>query len=74
MIVAVSGALCGLRAEAAIGVAGYLAGFLWAVRPLAQVARAKAPAAYATWSVMAAVIWLFGSLPGLVVVLVGSPT
>lgn len=74
VIVAVSGALFGLRAVAAIGVAGYLAGFLWAVRPLAQVARAKAPAAYATWSVMAAVIWLFGSLPGLVVVLVGSPT
>jgi nitrite reductase (NO-forming) len=70
----VTGALCGLQAVAAIGVAGYLTGFLWAVRPLAQVARAKAPAAYATWSVMAAVVWLFGSLLGLVIVLAASPT
>jgi nitrite reductase (NO-forming) len=74
VVIAMSGALCGLQAVAAIGVAGYLAGFLRALRPLAQVARAKAPAAYATWSVMAAVAWLFGSLAGLFCVLVSSPT
>jgi nitrite reductase (NO-forming) len=74
VVIAVTGALCGLQAVAAIGVAGYLAGLLRAVRPLAQVARAKAPAAYATWSVMASVVWLIGSLLGLVVVLAGSPT
>jgi nitrite reductase (NO-forming) len=74
VVIAVAGALCGLQAVAAVGVAGYLTGYLWAVRPLAQVARVKAPAAYATWSVMASLVWLFGSLLGLVIVLLGSPT
>ncbi|MBE3076673.1 MAG: hypothetical protein IMZ75_17370 [Actinobacteria bacterium] len=74
LVVTVTGALCGLQTLAAIGVATYLGGVLWAVRPLAQVARNKAPSAYATWSVMAAVIWLVGSLLGLVTVLVSSPT
>jgi nitrite reductase (NO-forming) len=74
LVITVTGALCGLQPMAAIGVAGYLAGFLWAVRPLAKVARAKAPAAFATWSVMASVTWLFVSLLGLVGVLAGSPT
>ena len=74
VVVTVTGALFGMQALAAIGVAGYLAGVLWAARPLAQVARSKAPSAYATWSVMAAVIWLAGSLIGLVAVLLGSPT
>ena len=74
VVVTVTGALTGLQALAAVGAAAYLGGVLWAVRPLAQVARAKAPSAYATWSVMAAVVWLIGSLLGLVTVLVTSPT
>lgn len=74
VVVTVTGALFGLQALAAVGVAGYLAGVLWGARPLAQVARSKAPSAYATWSVMAAVIWLAGSLVGLVAVLLSSPT
>jgi len=74
VVMAVAGALCGLQALAAAGVAAYLGGVLWAVRPLSRLARAKPPAAYATWSVMAAVIWLMGSLLGLVTVLVISPT
>ena len=74
VVVTVAGALTGLQALAAVGAAAYLGGVLWAVRPLAQVTRAKAPSAYATWSVMAAVVWLIGSLLGLVVVLVTSPT
>jgi nitrite reductase (NO-forming) len=74
VVVAATGALAGWQALAAVGVAGYLGAVLWAVRPLAQVARAKAPSAYATWSVLAAVIWLVGSLLGLVTVLVASPT
>lgn len=72
--VTVTGALLGLQALAAAGVAAYLGGVLWAVRPLAEVARAKRPSAYATWSVMAAILWLIGSLLGLVAVLVISPT
>ncbi|MEO6143506.1 MAG: multicopper oxidase domain-containing protein [Dermatophilaceae bacterium] len=72
--VTVMGALVGVQALAALGVAGYLGGVIWAVRPLAQVARTKAPSAYATWSVMAAVIWLVGSLFGLVIALFTSPT
>jgi nitrite reductase (NO-forming) len=74
VVVIVVGALAGSQALAAVGAAAYLGGVLWAVRPLAQVARTKAPSAYATWSVMAAVVWLIGSLLGLVIVLVTSPT
>ena len=74
VVVTVAGALAGLQALAAVGAAAYLGGVLWAARPLAQVTRAKAPSAYATWSVMAAVVWLIGSLLGLVIVLVTSPT
>ena len=74
VVVTVTGALCGLQVLTAVGVAAYLGGVLWAVAPLARVARVKAPSAYATWSVMAAVIWLVGSLLGLVAVLLSSPT
>jgi nitrite reductase (NO-forming) len=74
VLVTVAGALCGLQMLAAVGAAGYLGGVLWAVRPLAQVARTKAPSAYSTWSVMAAVVWMVGSLVGLVSVLVSSST
>ncbi|MHB8274294.1 MAG: multicopper oxidase domain-containing protein [Dermatophilaceae bacterium] len=74
VVVTVAGALAGLQSLAAFGAAAYLGGVLWAVRPLAQVARTKAPSAYATWSVMAGVLWLVGSLLGLVTVLVSSPT
>jgi nitrite reductase (NO-forming) len=74
VVVAAGGALLGLQALAAVGAAGYLGGVLWAVRPMARVARNKAPSAYATWSVMAAVLWLIGSLLGLVTVLAVSPT
>ena len=72
--ITVTGALAGLQSLAAVGAAGYLVGVLWAVRPMAQVALTKTPSGYATWSVMAAVIWLAGSLLGLVAVFVTSPT
>jgi nitrite reductase (NO-forming) len=74
VVIAAAGALVGLQALAAAGVAGYLGGVLWAARPLATVARAKAPSAYATRSVMAAVIWLMAGLLGLFTVLVTSTT
>jgi nitrite reductase (NO-forming) len=74
VVVTVAGALAGQQTLAAVGAAAYLGGVLWAARPLAQVTRAKAPSAYATWSVMAGVLWLVGSLIGLVAVLVFSPT
>jgi len=74
VVVTVTGSLAGLQALAAAGVAAYLAGVLWAARPLARVARSKAPSAYATWSVMAAMLWLVWSLLGLVAVLLSSPT
>lgn len=74
VVIAVAGALLGLQTLAAVGAAAYLGGVLWAVRPLAEVALAKKPSAYATWSVMAAVIWLIGTLVGLVAILAVSPT
>jgi len=70
----VGGALVGLQTVAALGAATYLVAVLWAIRPMAQEARHKAPSAYATWSVMAGVVWLAGSLIGLVAVLLASPT
>lgn len=73
-VVTTAGTLAGRQAVAAIGVVGYLGGVLWAIRPLAKVTRTKAPSAYATWSVMAGVIWLVGALLGLAIVLVTSPT
>lgn len=74
VVVTAAAALAGSQALAGIGATAYLGGVLWAVRPLAHVARVKAPSGYATWSVMAAVAWLIGSLIGLVVVLVTSST
>ena len=74
VLIAAAGALAGSQALAAAGVAGYLGGVLWAARPLATVAAAKAPSAYATWSVMAAVIWLMASVLGLFTVLVTGAT
>jgi nitrite reductase (NO-forming) len=74
VVIAAAGALAGLQALAAAGVAGYLGGVLWAIRPIATVARVKVPSAYATWSVMAALIWLMASLLGLFTVLVTSAT
>jgi nitrite reductase (NO-forming) len=44
VVIAAAGALAGMQALAA-GVAGYLGGVQWATRPLATVARAKAPSA-----------------------------
>jgi nitrite reductase (NO-forming) len=70
----VTGALLGIQSLAAVGAAGYLGGVLWALRPLVQATRKKAPSAYATWSVMSALIWLIGSLLDLVIVLTISPT
>jgi nitrite reductase (NO-forming) len=67
-------ALAGLQLLAAVGAAAYLGGVLWAVRPLAQVARDKAPSAYATWSVMAGMIWFVASLLGLAIALATSAT
>src|SRR5674476_1344250 len=74
VVLAAAGALFGLQTLAAAGVAAYLGGVLWAIRPLAQVAHTKVPSAYATWSVMAALIWLVGSLLGLVTILANSST
>lgn len=74
VVLAVTGALCGWQGLAAAGVAAYLGGVLWALRPLVAVARAKRPSAYATWSAMAAMAWLVGVLAGLVILLAVSPT
>jgi nitrite reductase (NO-forming) len=74
VVVTVAGALIGLQLLAAVGVVAYLCGVLWALWPMAQVTRTKAPSAYATWSVMAGVLWLVGSLTWLAVVLATSPT
>jgi nitrite reductase (NO-forming) len=72
--VTAGGALAGLQGLAAAGAAAYLGGVLWACVPLAKVTRAKAPSAFATWSVMAGVLWLLACLLGLVAVLLTGAT
>ncbi len=52
---------------AAVGIVGYLVGLAVAAVPLAKEARAKPPAGYATYSVLAGVTWLVVGLVWLAV-------
>lgn len=65
LLVAAGAAAAGSLQLAAFGLLGYTAGLLLAARPMAHTARRKPPASYATWSVLAAVIWLLGCLVAL---------
>jgi nitrite reductase (NO-forming) len=55
-------------------VLGYLAGLVVAARPLVRAGRAKPPASFATWSVLAGFGWLIVSLVGLAGILVLAPS
>ncbi len=71
VVVAAGAALSGLQLLAALGVVGYVGGLGLVAAPFVTAARGKAPAAYPTWSVMAALVWLVGCL---VVLAVGIGT
>ena len=62
LLVATGATAAGSLQLTASGLLGYTAGLLVAARPMAQAGRRKPPASYATWSVLAAVIWLLGCL------------
>ncbi|GLV50785.1 multicopper oxidase [Thermobispora bispora] len=74
IVTAAGGAIAGARPLVALGLAGYLAGLGVTAVPMARAAKGKPPASYATWSVLAAVAWLAGSLAVLVAVVAVTPT
>jgi nitrite reductase (NO-forming) len=60
VLVAAGGAAAGALPVVVIGLVGYLGGLGFAARPFALAFRSRPPASYATWSVLAAVLWLAG--------------
>lgn len=67
-------ALAGVRPLVALGLVGYLVALGVLGRPFVVAARRKPPVAYPTWSVLAAVLWLMGSLVVLVLGFATSPS
>ncbi|MDN5892594.1 MAG: multicopper oxidase domain-containing protein [Nocardioides sp.] len=61
------GALLGQLLVATLGLAAYLGGLLMLSPPFIQAVRGRRPAAFATYSALAAVLWLVGSLTALVI-------
>ncbi|GEL20803.1 multicopper oxidase domain-containing protein [Pseudonocardia asaccharolytica] len=74
VVVTAAGALSGLTHLAAAGVLGYLGGLALVAPSFVTAARAKPPAAYPTWSVLAAMVWLAGSLVALTVAVASAPS
>jgi nitrite reductase (NO-forming) len=74
VLVVATGALAGLRPVAALGLAGYLGGLAILAVPLVRAARTRPPAAYPTWSIAAAVIWLAGAVVALAVDFATTPS
>jgi nitrite reductase (NO-forming) len=67
VVVVAGAAVAGSRPVVAVGLVGYLGGLVIAGRPFVTTARARPPASYPTWSVLAALVWLVGTLVFLVV-------
>ena len=61
-LVTTAGALTGLDLLAAAGVAGYLLGIGLTVAPMVTEMRQRPPAVFASWSALAGVVWLSGTL------------
>jgi nitrite reductase (NO-forming) len=68
LAVIAAGTLTGSRAVAVAGIVLYLAGLVLAGRPLVEEMRRRRPNTYATWSVLAGVAWLAGSVAALAVI------
>lgn len=69
--VTAGGALSGQQLVAALGIIGYLTGLAMVARPVISTARRKSPSSYPTWSILAGLIWLAGTL---VVLAIGVAT
>jgi nitrite reductase (NO-forming) len=67
VIVIGGGALLGVRLAVVAGLVGYLVGLGLVAVPFARTAVAKRPSSYPTWSVLAGLAWLVGSLTTLAV-------
>jgi nitrite reductase (NO-forming) len=74
VVVAAGAAGTGLLSVTALGITGYVVGLLVTFRGLVAPARHKPPASYATWSVLAAALWLIGSLAALAVGIGTAPS
>jgi len=74
VLVAASAALAGLLPVVAAGLVGYLGAVALVARPFVVAAVAKPPSSYPTWSVLAAVLWLVGSLVTLAVGFTVAPS
>ncbi|GAB2760084.1 multicopper oxidase domain-containing protein [Nocardioides pakistanensis] len=67
VVVAATGALLGVRPVVVVGLLGYLAGLALVAVPFVRTALGKRPSSYPTWSVLAGVAWLTGSLVAMAV-------
>ena len=74
IVVVAAGSLTGHRMVAALGLAGYLVGVTFVVRPFVTAARGKPPSSYPTWSVLAGLVWLVGCLAALAVAVGTAPS
>jgi nitrite reductase (NO-forming) len=74
VLVTAGGSLAGQRPVAGLGLLGYLAGLALVARPFLVAARGKAPAHFPTWSVLAGVAWLLGSVAALAVGVATAPS
>ena len=71
-LVTTAGALTGLDLLATAGVAGYLLGIGLTVAPMVTEMRQRPPAVFASWSALAGVAWLTGTLVAFGIALVAG--
>jgi nitrite reductase (NO-forming) len=72
--VATLGAVLGSRTAVALGLAGYLGGLALVAVPFVRTAASKRPSSYPTWSLLAGVAWLAGTLAALAVRVALAPS
>lgn len=61
-LLAVGGAVAGIWALSVVGIAAYLVGVGLTLWPMLLTARSQPPQSFASWSTLAGVLWLTGSL------------
>ena len=74
VVVTATGAMVGLTYLAVAGVLGYLGGLALLGRAFVATARAKPPASYPTWAVLAAAVWLTACVIALAVSVASAPS
>jgi nitrite reductase (NO-forming) len=74
VLVAAGGAVAGALPVVAVGLVGYLGGLGLAAHPFVLAFRSRPPASYATWSVLAALLWLGGLVTTLAIGFATAPS